>query len=228
MTFNYSEMLDKKSVCFVGPAASTEGKGCGDLIDSYDIVARFGRGVNHGCPEDLGTKTDVIVENLWEWRPEVGLDHEAMIEEYINSGARLLRMIYPHHWGVDSFLKKNHGRIQVSYMPESEYLDINNLIGSPTKGIVGMMDFLRFNISELFVIGFTFLQNIGYRQPGSPIYPKDNIAPTYEITDDIHGGHRNGREIKFFKKLKANDPRLVADEALENILNTMSLAGLRI
>jgi hypothetical protein len=58
---NIYEYIKDKSVIVVGNNATALEKEQGELIDSYDIVVRFGKGIMTGYEKYLGTRTDIWV-----------------------------------------------------------------------------------------------------------------------------------------------------------------------
>ena len=64
----FQEQVKGKTIIFVGPATTLEGKGFGPLIDEYDFVVRTNDGleVTANYPEDYGTKSNIIfLNNNW-------------------------------------------------------------------------------------------------------------------------------------------------------------------
>ena len=60
----YQNFFSNKSVAIVGPSSKMDKSGCGKLIDSFDIVVRLNRALPIKNTEDLGTRTDILYNNL--------------------------------------------------------------------------------------------------------------------------------------------------------------------
>lgn len=64
----FQETVKGKTVVFVGPANTLEGKGQGKTIDEYDLVVRTNDGIDVAkqFPEDYGARCDAIfLNNSW-------------------------------------------------------------------------------------------------------------------------------------------------------------------
>jgi hypothetical protein len=64
----FQEVVKGKTVIFVGPANTLEGKGQGKIIDEYDLVVRTNDGIDVAkqSPGDYGSRCDAIfLNNSW-------------------------------------------------------------------------------------------------------------------------------------------------------------------
>lgn len=223
----FKSFLEGKRVALVGPGAQTEIMKLGPLIDSYDIVARIGH-YNILVPDEIGSRTDIIMENFWFWETKFNWDYKKLYDEWVRQGTKWFNHIWCDNIGLHNFDEINHGRIPIKYQEIDKIKSIRNSINSPTKGACAIHDLLDYPIKELFIVGFSFLKGFGYRKdyftnPFSHptwgteyIDPKESVKDIHKWTVNLQGyDHKLQEELDWFKSI--NDKRVKCDEYLEII-----------
>lgn len=227
----YKSILEGKRVALVAPGAQTEIMKIGPLIDSYDLVARVGI-YTKLVPDEVGSRTDILCENFWEWtESHEHLKRQELYDEWMNQGVKMVRFVWMSTDGLIEFAKLDNNRTPV-YMQSPEIQKaIRNVVGSPTKGMCSIWDFLVHPIKELFLVGFTSECGFGYRKDlvNNPFqawrgcnveyFDPHETSKNYDMfTRNIrHADHDHLTELNWLKGVK-NDPRVKFDEWSERIL----------
>lgn len=226
------ELLKNKRVALVGPSSSLIGSNLGELIDSYDIVIR----VNKGIPipkhieKDVGVRCDILCTNL---------DGDSM-----SSGS-----ITPELWSdigvthVFSHLPKNECEnnmlrnadkvskiIDVSYNDGNVYYETGKrLKASPHTGFSSLTYILSSELSELFLVGYSFYKDLPYEEYYHGKVPMSDVikdiedinttATSYRKQGSVVRGHDNHSEFELFKnEIYPNDNRITIDNNLKKLL----------
>lgn len=203
----YSEYLKSQSVALVGPAPTMEGSQNGAFIESFDIVVRL----NHILPipkqlqNDIGERTDVLYHNLWESNPYctpfprlVEILEETV--QWICSAHPEINLDHPFAEDIASFKKTLSGRVPFHLVDQNRYLKLREAIGCrPNVGISAIVDLLSFEISELYITGFTF-----YRQD-LPQYHKHYHAMGLDTV------HNQEKQRMYLQELVSKDSRINFD-----------------
>lgn len=167
---NAASLISGKRVVIVGPAASLQGQGRGEFIDSHDLVVR----VNLGCPvpedqtEDLGTRTDILYHVLF------GSNHKKngyahTVEEaqaWQDAGVQFVATRHlPHHprvKGILPILDQVELPLCAMTMPFLNKMKRTILSHkSPNTGILAIQWLIDCGAASVHVIGFDFY-NSGY------------------------------------------------------------------
>jgi hypothetical protein len=221
-------ILEGKKVALVAPGAQTEIMSLGSLIDSYDIVARVGN-LAPLVKDEVGSRTDILCENFWFWSDKYSIDKAGLYNQWLSEGVKYVNYIWPDSHGLLEFRKLNNDRLPISYQPFDVQLKIRDVVGSPTKGMCAIYDFLQYPIAELFVVGYSFCKGFGYRKDyflntfnvptGEVEYinPLDSMKDLSKWTVNLKGyDHKLREELDWFKSIK--DSRLKCDPWLEKLL----------
>lgn len=169
-----AETIKGKRVVIVGPAASLQGQGRGEHIDSFDLVVR----VNLGCPvpeeqtEDLGKRTDILYHVLFGSNHKTN-GYEHTVEEaqrWKDAGVQFVATRHlPHHPRVKGILPKLDA-VGLPICPMNQpFLNKmkRNILAhkSPNTGILAIQWLLDCGAAEVFVTGFDFYASgyyVGY------------------------------------------------------------------
>jgi hypothetical protein len=224
----YAEFLKDKRVALVGPGAQTEIMKLGSIIDSYDIVARVGH-YNVLVPDEIGSRTDLILENFWFWEPKFELNMVGLYDEWVKQGTKWFSHVWCDNTGIHNFWEINKGRVPIQTQKLEKIQAIRNQIDSPTKGACAIYDLLTHPIKELFVVGYSFCKAFGYRKDffDNPfkhptwgvdyVDPKESVHNLDKWTVKLRGyDHPLDKELDWFKSVK-QDSRVKCDEWLEQI-----------
>lgn len=223
----YKSYVEGKRVCLVAPGSQTEIMKIGPLIDSYDIVARVGM-YNYLVPEELGSRTDIRMDNFWCWCDKYTVDQKAMYDMMVSEGTKWVRQPWCNTIGLDNFRAMNQDRIAVSQQNNEIFLETRKHMRSPTKGICSVFDLLAFPIKELFLVGFSFGKGFSYRKDAfeNPFNMPPCVESGYVDTEwSVNNldkwsmtdpDHNIKEEFDCFKSIK--DDRMKCDEWLERIL----------
>lgn len=223
----FKSFLEGKRVALVGPASQTEIMGIGKLIDSYDVVARVGQ-YNRLVPNEVGSRTDIIMENFWFWDNNYKVDKEGLLAEWLSQGTQWFDHVWPDNVGLNVFLPMVLGKAKVATQKIEHINAIRKITGSPTKGMCSIYDLLTYHITELFVVGFSFHKAFSFRKD---YYTNPFHMPTFgsEYQDPNESSHELSKwnvkvqgydhdvreELNWFKGIKDN--RLKCDEWLERL-----------
>ena len=219
-----SNLIYKKRIVIVGPADYLNNQNLGDLIDNYDIIVR----IKKGCPipnemhKDYGKRTDILYTNLRLDNDTNSLSMEDLFKMK-QEGVKYICYPYPteQNNNIDYRFRKNwkqNSKKINKIIPVFNTINlydfflIENYIKSrPTTGLLAILDILKYNPKELFIIGFTFrtewLNNNLKKNNIYNSYYKNNkqIEYTISTTNNVHS-IRN--EWLFFQYLLKNIPKL--------------------
>ena len=220
----YAKFLKGKKICIVGPAPHINGSGSGEEIDSYDIVVRLNKGylLPKEYQQDIGESCDIIYQTCMP-RDYMGITMP--IEELKGSTKWICcscpDKIHKHH--IKDFIKYVDGRIGVHIMNKKKWdkyaikLARSNsiVISPPTSGFSAIIDLLRYDIEEMYIVGMTFFQKRG---KNNEVY-----YPGYPTNDPTHSRrkkskHNYSKEMKVFKKIFAKDGRIKCDPILQKLI----------
>lgn len=212
MSVSLQEYLKDKRVAFVGPAAYAEKRTQGRLIDSYDVVARMLMSLpipseHHGA---LGSRTDIVVASLIGDRGIHKYPTSEVVPERLAVIAEAGKFLCPigggMSWEIGKSLRTIEGTgAQTIAATQAEYDDLREQIGAaPTTGIAAIAHFLRLDISELFLTGFTFDLRIS---PRSESYTTRIV----DLQNCIDGWHNIAKETAWFKGVLRSDRRMKID-----------------
>jgi CMP-N-acetylneuraminic acid synthetase len=167
-------LIAGKRVVIVGPAASLQGRGKGEFIDSHDLVVR----VNLGCPvpedqvADLGSRTDILYHVLFgSNHKKNGYEHTvAEAQTWKEAGVQFVATRHlAHHPRVKAILPKLDEvdlPICAMSMPFLNKMRRNILSHkSPNTGILAIQWLIDCGAASVHVIGFDFYASgyyVGY------------------------------------------------------------------
>ena len=154
----YGRFLKDKRVMLIGPAKSSGGQVIKDLIDSYDVIVRI-----NDLPERYDgsePKTDVVYY-------DGSLNNDRRVS-YKTSNLKFIINVYPaSEWFYESRIQgninymKNNFSQKILTLPEETYGEIKDKIANtrPNSGTCAIIDLLKYEIKELFIIGVDFYRS---------------------------------------------------------------------
>jgi hypothetical protein len=221
---SFEQFLKNKKVVIVSSAPYMIGSNYGSIINSYDIVVRLNQGycISKKLEKDIGSRTDILYTSFNE---------NSLIELYDNSREVLNKLkwvccISPHIWKrVRKWQKNiNKNKIPVHMVTaDRRSLLISELKlqpgkETPTTGMMAIFDILKYDIKELYFIGFTFYQKVP-EDNGFFYYSEYNNLPEKPGEySKINKSHLPDVEFQYFKKLCKNDERIKCDNVFKDIL----------
>lgn len=233
----YQEYLKGKRVVIVGPAPTIVGTRQREVIDSYDVVVRLNKALPlpQTLVDDIGTRTDVLY-NCMNPSPECG--GEISVDILEANGVKFLVAPYPPTKGyrfgddINNYLRKNGqrvpgeacagatggGKIPFCYFDQKFFKELLKKIKLPNTGINAILDLLSFDISELYITGFTFFKG-GYIKEYRN-YDEQQVLKRMARFNL----HDQDKQLQYMKQVLPNDPRIKMDSALADIIKQESVS----
>lgn len=228
------QFLKGKRVCLVGPAESAIGQNCGDLIESYDIVARIKSfDFSKDYRIDLGERTDILFtdrilhksdgyENIGQ-KPKGRYyeDHKIFEEKnikYVICNFPVDHPVYTQRISNDFAGLKQNTNIPVMNVNSERFYSVRNLLSRPNAGLIAIVELLGYEISELFTIGLDFFRT-GYNDSNFNNFLKRDLINVWHQHSDFGEYHWVDKQYLFFKhNLMVNDSRIKVDKIFSKIL----------
>ena len=227
---NYNNFLKNKTVAIVGPAEYISTSKQGSLIESYDLVVRINTGWNppQELKEHTGTRTDIRYHSGAEFPNSGGMWD---LEKMIAHGVKYVCINYPKyldyfHHDIKKFEKLNQDfGVPFHCWTDLElYLSFHHYLGTRMNtGLAAIVDLLLYDIKELYVTGFTFYRtdfSKGFKPDG---YYKNVILKEYNKEKETMINHAQIPQIKLLKLLDQTDTRLVLDQEVKNVIESIEL-----
>jgi hypothetical protein len=245
----YAAFLKGKRVACVAQATSIVGSGQGPLIDSYDLVVRtnYGLEIPEELVPDIGTRCDILYSHI---SPHGGKYFQYSISERVLKYRNTLSWVccpYPsdlpkiedaefflgvetkkfneiYRDRVTSYLKGIKGAVPFRQSETSVFLPhLLEMNGRhPNTGFAAIWDLLAFDVSEIYMVGYTFFLGGNYPQYIShPLTEKEIIGTS--ASWGLEGKpkpHVILPQIQYLKKLMDRDSRIKVDEVLADIVRT--------
>jgi len=226
----YNNFLKGKRVAIVGPAEYMSTSNQGPLIESYDLVAR----INNGWlpPQELkphtGTRTDIRYHSGAEFPNSGGMwEMDKMIAHGVKyvaiNSPRYLDYFY-HDIKKFEALNEEYGVPFHCWTDLELYLTFHHYLGTRMNtGLAAIVDLLLHDVAELYITGFTFYRT-GFCKGLKPErYYEDILAKEYDRDKDTMINHAQIPQMKLLKLLQQVDSRIVLDQQIINILDTVEL-----
>jgi hypothetical protein len=141
--------------------------------------------------------------------------------EYLKDNIKFIVSPYPKVAPFDrdiiAFDNMNKGVLKSHIINKDMYLKFSKEMNTrPNSGICAIIDLLSFDITELYVTGFTFFRG-GYDKTY-----RDQSEEQVMALINRYKVHEIEPQIKYLKKLFNTDLRLKGDEKLMGIINDKS------
>tara|TARA_R110000824_G_scaffold36844_3_gene113933 strand:- start:84 stop:821 length:738 start_codon:yes stop_codon:yes gene_type:complete len=166
---NFEDLITKKKVALVGPAAYMVGSNLGTEIDKHDVVVRINRGIEllDKYKEDVGQKSDVLYSCLIEKAANAGkVRGKTLKEKY---GVKYLCAPPESTFQGIAHKTKFHHLVNRSTVNEiKEYLPVRivdhglhtvlaqKVNCRPNTGFLAIYDLLKHKPEKLSIYGFSF------------------------------------------------------------------------
>lgn len=224
----YAALLEGKRVVIVGPAASIQGSGLGEFIDSHDVVVRLNLAapVPQERQVDVGARTDILYHVLYSAKHLQAMGREHTREEIAAWCADGVRFLVARHPATSERVQRlksllpEDGSLPLIHIPQAFRKGLEQTCGaSPNTGTLAIAHLLEYPIASLHVTGFDFYASgyyVGYggfdegeatRGGGEGI-----ARPAWGQSDDTREIHRQEGQLRFLADLHRREPRLSFDE----------------
>jgi hypothetical protein len=242
MDKEYNNFIIGKRIAIVAHATSIVGTKQGPLIDSYDFVVR----VNNSLPipedlkDDIGTRCDVLYSHMddqpnrfsdyrtinnievmkkvkWVCCPHPAVRPPVFEVDFLGGSQETHKEIVSQRY--KRFIERMGGACCFRETDPDNYakhlMEMEG--GIPNVGFASVWDLLSFDISELYMAGFTFFLGGNYKQYSThPLTEEEIIGNTASYESGHH--HQIYPQLRYFKKLLVEDSRITIDEELEKVL----------
>lgn len=221
----YEQFLLNKRVCLVGPSPSVK-----DIdgsyhnskeeqlskIESYDVIVRLNRSLPmpKSLAEYVSRRTDVLY-NCMSTDPESGgfMDIE-FLKDKVSWIVSSLPEKPPFIGDIHNFRNRNNNTINFTTVKLEDFNQIEKEIKTrPNTGFAAISDILSCNIKELYITGITFFRG-GYVKEYRN-YTEEQVLSRMAA----HGNHHQEPQLEYMKRLLPNDPRVVMDKHLKDIID---------
>jgi hypothetical protein len=217
---SYKDYMKGKRVALVVSGASLYKRGLGDLIESYDIVARLNRAlpVDPDKINDIGKRTDVLYNTLDGFS-----DAGGRIDGHFwkKCGVKYVCSTYPKSEYFTYPEKSVHlnSILPTRWLKDEVYYPIRDYIKfRPNSGTTALMDILSHDIKKVRLFGLDFFRTLydpRYLQSGGS---KEEFER--HLATNKRDRHDPDSQYKFFKdEVYPNDSRIEIDEYFKKILN---------
>ena len=235
----FASYVAGKTVAIVGPSSTAMGLGEGELIDSFDIVARVKSFKYPTAMQiDLGVRTDILytteaydrvdIQNFETYThpptgsPTYHYEKYGGFEQY--DGIKFVVSTYPiDEWFSDRYkdgfneLRKS-GISGCRFANSESYFKAKKKTNRPNSGFSAILDILSFDIKLLRIFGLDFHRAMYRESYQNSLYTHETIR-----MDTIHSDgpdtHRPDLQYQYFKyDIWMKDDRVNPNEALTNFL----------
>ncbi|MCK5614087.1 glycosyltransferase family 29 protein [Candidatus Pacearchaeota archaeon] len=222
----FNEELKGKRVVIVGPAPKVAFSNQGELIDSYDFVARVNKAlpVPENLKQHIGTRTDLFYHCLNQAENWGGgkIDKDLLEKSGVKWVCSPYGAVYPFEKDIKWFLGTDMTEVVDFHCIDAEFYKhiastLNTRINS---GFGGILDLLHHDIEELYITGFSFY--IGgfckeYRDKSEEQIMSE--MDDREMNKIERPTHEQKPQIRCLIDLVKNDDRIKVDDDLKEILD---------
>jgi hypothetical protein len=215
----YKEYLSGKKVVLVGPAWHTKNTRQEDLIESYDIVVRINLGfiMSKKRQLDIGRRTDVLYSSLANYFFNRKIFSKNNVK---NAGIKWIIGTGHHRSGfLNSTFTKIKKDINILMVDKEVFENIVSIVNTRkkiTSGMVTIFDLLQYDISELYITGFTFY-NIFFAEKKKKYYYGGYMENYLRKASTAFYAHDNEKEFRVLKNICKKDKRIKCDNILKKI-----------
>lgn len=210
-----AELVEGKRIAYICPSPHLAGGGAGDLVDSYDLVARVNQ--NRAMPKsqwtDYGKRTDILFNCLNILKLNALFSTRNI--DYIRSLKFLVSPMLSM-WDIERQeyplkMMEQHYGIPWQNINDGHVFKICKEVGTTVNtGLLGIITLLNYDIKELYVTGMTFFNMNSFGKVYADEYHDDAVkfgnfrdtpdkSPTPEdLRMDIH---YQEPQIKYFQKI---------------------------
>ena len=210
-----AELVEGKRIAYVCPSPHLIGEGTGNLIDSYDLVARVNqnRAMLESQWNDCGRRTDILfncvnILKLNALFSSRNTDYVRDLKFLINPTLSMWDIERQEH---PLKLMEHYFGIPWQNISDGHVFKIFKEVGTTVNtGLLGIITLLNYDIKELYVTGMTFFNMNSFGRVYTDEYHDDAVefgnfgdtpdkSPTPEsLRMDIH---YQEPQIKYFQKI---------------------------
>lgn len=220
----YSEFLRGKRAILVGPSYHLKRTKQYNLIESYDIVIRMNVGFRFSekLKKDIGERTDILYSSLSDYFFRNKIFTKKTVGEFRKKYKCKWIIGTGHHRGNMAILtskikKSDKNKLLTRLISREDFNFLNNKTNKKlTTGIVTISDLLKFNISELYVIGLNFY-NVSITKKRRMYYSgyyKDDLYRYGKVS----GAHNLKKELLMFIEWYNKDKRIKCEKPLIELM----------
>jgi len=218
----YQNFFSSKNVAIVGPSSVMDNSGCGDLIDSFDIVVRMNRALPIKNTEDFGSRTDILYNNLdAEDKRRGAIDPEM----WKSCGVKYVSSLASREvWYSDPSISEPYrDQFPIRWIPDKIYDSLHRQINGRTNaGTMLIYDILQTKMSKMFILGLDFHRFL-YTKDYYKNSEYDNAVNCRETASKMltssSSGHDPDSQYMWFKNsVFRKDPRVFVQKYFREIL----------
>ncbi len=211
----YAAFLKNKRVIIIGPAPHILKIKQKELIDSYNLICRLGKGfiIQKELEENIGTRIDILynVLNDQSGKRSSGVLN---IKELLLKKIKWICSANPPYFEMKiknrKFEIKNNNRIPFHIINKEYYKEITKETGKwINTGLAAIIDLLYYDIKELYITGITFFSEKNKKY----YYPQYRDPELY-----LEDCYDREKQLNFMKQLYKKDKRIKCDKVLKEIL----------
>ena len=222
----YAKFLKGKKVVLVGPAHKTKGTLQKDMIDGYDIVVRMNLAfkIPVKIQKDVGTRVDVLYCALSYYYFKKKIFTRSSISKFKNNIKWIISTgIHRENiLKIASYNKSSEANVGLRQVGREDVKFISKkLEEKPSVGVSTIYDLLKYDISELYLTGFTFYNFMVSKSQGRNKYYYDGYSPNYLLHAGAVFNHNIKKEAEFVKKLCEGDKRVKINNLLEDTFSKL-------
>jgi hypothetical protein len=216
MDSSFKDFVNNKKIAVIGPAPSAMSNNKDD-IESYDIIMRFNSAVPVPveCQYHIGSRTDILC-NCLEEHPVSGGHIDPVM--WYDNGVKWILSPYPKlsftEKNIERFQTLNTKNIPLEIFDKNKYIVLEKTLRTrPNSGLLGILHLLSFDVSKIYVTGFTFGRG-GY-------YKGYKAGITAEQYNKLANGpyHTQKPQEDYFKHLYKTNKNIIVDDTLKGIIS---------
>lgn len=244
---SFVELVKGKTVALVGPSASAASIEQGELIDSYDFVARV---KSYYVPEDkrkyYGERVDFLYTDNNDTNDIITGDHISdsgskrsisihpdnaiLRNEILGKKIQAVISTYPQaEWFFNRSLAHPMTALSsitnVRILPDFPYMDIRKQTNRPNAGFSAIIDLVSLPFSEIYITGIDFYRSLYRDNYLNSLWTKETIAtmvssPDGCTPDGAPDFHDPDAQFAYFKHKMYNvDSRIIIDTAFKEFID---------
>ena len=243
---SFVEYVRGKTVALVGPSASAAEIEQGDLIDSYDFVARvksyyvpidkrkyYGERIDFLYTDNDNTNDviegDLISDTGTKRNIQIHPDNSRLRNEILQNKITAVISTCPQaEWFFNRSLAQPMSSLStitnVRIMPDMPYMDIRSQTNRPNAGFSAIIDLVSLPFSEIYITGIDFYRSLYRDNYLNSLWTKDTIenmvkSPDGTTPDGKPDFHDPDAQFAYFKHKMYNvDDRIKVDNVFKEYL----------
>ena len=212
----FENLIKNKRIIIVGPSITVQECNLGKFINDFDIIVRLNKSlpIPKKMYPHIGNRTDILYNSLntIDYPGENNFNPHFLKKNNVIYLRCPYPPISPFTRDIKSFYIKNKNIIDFGHINTNYYMKLENGLGTrPYTGTCAIVDLLKYDIKELFVMGidfYTYKHSFYYR----------NVSENKLRKLRNNSIHRRTPQINLLKRFYLLDNRLVVDNILDEIL----------